>query len=471
MRHIFRADRGRVNHAATVAAYVFLATIAAPVSGVSAATLKILHSFPYCSADSCADGSGPYGNLVRDSAGNLYGTTNDGGTNAQGTVFQLRPHKHGGWSYKTIYNFCAEADCEDGANPQATLIIDKNGTLYGTTQAPEAGKVFRLTPNKSDWELVPIHDFCGQEEGEDCKGGANPAGGLTYAGAATGVPYDGVSPLYGAAMEGGEGGAGVIYQLKPPIKDKENWRVSELYIFCVSGGAKPASHRTMSAPRISLPSGCAEGKMPSGRLTIDAAGNLFGTTYYGGSDAILAGGGGVVFELSRTPDKTWSEVVLHQFCQASGCSDGQNPYGGLSMDGAGKLFGVTLRGGKKCKDHDPCGIAFQIAPNGKQSSFAALHNFCSAPHCADGAGPQGELAMDSSGRLFGATLLGGVDKRGSIFRLQGNILKTLYSFCTKKDCADGQLPAGVIADGAGNLFGVTTAGGDMNGGTVFELTP
>jgi len=221
----------------SLTAFLFVAANMFSICNSSAATLKTLHAFEFCNTGACADGSTPYGNLVGDSAGNLYGTTAGGGANAQGTVFELSPDGHGGWTYKIIYNFCSEADCEDGADPQATLIIDTNGTLYGTTQAPEAGKAFRLTPTGGNWELVPIHEFCGEEEGEDCIGGSNPSGGLTYAGAETGAPYDGVSALYGAAMEGGEGEAGVIYQLKPPHRDVEDWRVKELYVFCPAGGA------------------------------------------------------------------------------------------------------------------------------------------------------------------------------------------------------------------------------------------
>ncbi|HWA04835.1 MAG TPA: choice-of-anchor tandem repeat GloVer-containing protein [Rhizomicrobium sp.] len=459
---------GRSSLGATAALMGAAMSLAA--SQVSAATLKTLHAFEFCNSGTCADGSSPYGNLVRDSQGNFYGTTAEGGEHAQGTIFELSPDGKGGWNYKTIYSFCAEDGCEDGANPQATLIIDINGTLYGTTQGPEAGKAFRLTPANGGWELVPIHEFCGEEEGEDCIGGSNPSGGLTYRGAETGAPYDGVSALYGATLEGGEGEAGVIYQLKPPHRDVEDWRVKELYVFCPDGGEarRAPGHAGKGRP---IGANCEDGKMPSGGLTIDSAGNLYGTTYYGGEDANLEGGAGVVFKLSRGAGQTWTQSVLHRFCEKPACSDGQNPYDGLLMDSAGSLFGATLRGGSKCGRRDPCGVAFEIRDRGDNQRFRILHAFCRAPRCADGQGPEGEFAMDAQGDIFGATLLGGSHRGGSVFRLNGKTLETLYSFCSLAGCADGRYPAGVVTDESGNLFGVTTVGGEGGGGTIFELTP
>src|SRR2546423_3114660 len=105
--------------------------IAAPVE---AGALKTLHAFTECADGKCHDGSAPSGNLVMDSAGNFYGTTAQGGKKGAGTVFQLSPDGNGGWRYSTLYSFCSEADCADGANPQATLIVDSVGNLYGTTQ-------------------------------------------------------------------------------------------------------------------------------------------------------------------------------------------------------------------------------------------------------------------------------------------------------------------------------------------------
>src|ERR1051325_7115445 len=217
--------------AAGIAGAAMLA-IAGPAE---AGPLKTVHAFVECSGGKCRDGSAPGGNLAMDSAGNFYGTTAQGGKNGVGTVFQLIPDGNGGWRYSTIYSFCSEDDCADGETPQATLIVDSEGNLYGTTQGggeEEGGGVgFKLQRNASGWELIVIHNFCGLDSPnpeDDCMGGATPAGGFTYAGAAAGLPYDGVSPLYGASTEGGEGEAGIIYQLKPRKedargKDKEEW--------------------------------------------------------------------------------------------------------------------------------------------------------------------------------------------------------------------------------------------------------
>jgi hypothetical protein len=141
------------------------------------------------------------------------------------------------------------------------------------------------------------------------------------------------------------------------------------------------------------------------------------------------------------------------------------------MDSAGSLFGATLRGGSKCGRRDPCGVAFEIRDRGDNQRFRILHAFCRAPRCADGQGPEGEFAMDAQGDIFGATLLGGSHRGGSVFRLNGKTLETLYSFCSLAGCADGRYPAGVVTDESGNLFGVTTVGGEGGGGTIFELTP
>ena len=122
-----------------------------------------------------------------------------------------------------LYNFCSEDNCADGRTPHGTLIIDAQGNLYGTTlyggeEEGGLGVAFRLEHTAGGWELVNIHNFCGADApigAEECLGGATAAGGLTYAGAATGAPYDGASPLYGASMEGGEGKAGIVFQLTP----------------------------------------------------------------------------------------------------------------------------------------------------------------------------------------------------------------------------------------------------------------
>jgi uncharacterized repeat protein (TIGR03803 family) len=437
------------------------------------AALKKLHNFAPCGGDVCRDGSAPVGGLVRDASGNYFGTTYEGGAHAAGTVFELSPDGNGGYTYKTIYDFCAEANCEDGANPHSTMIIDVNGALYGTTHAGgEGGVAFRLSPTANGWELVTIHRFCELDSPTpdgDCMGGSNAVGGVTYAGAASGAPYDGVSPLYGASAEGGEGEAGIIYELRPPRNlAKEEWRAKELYVFCAPAGA--ARERKARPGPHEEDGNCDDGKMPSGNLIVNGNGDLFGTTYYGGEDAYFPGGGGVVFELSKR-GTAWTETVLYKFCSVAKCRDGRSPAGGLLIDATGNLFGAAQYGGKSCGMQQNCGVAFTISPNGAQSVSRVLHDFCTADGCADGALPQGALEMDSFGNLYGAAFVGGANKGGVIYQLRTDgQLKVLHSFCAEAKCADGQSPASVILDETGNLFGVATGGGNKGGGTVFKLT-
>ena len=203
-------------------------------------------------------------------------------------------------------------------------------------------------------------------------GGATPAGGFTYAGAAAGLPYDGESPLYGASVQGGEGEAGIVFQLKPPKEgapeEEEEWKVRELYVFCEPEG-NGIRHPTRSKRAPEEEGNCDDGKMPSGNLLVDARGNLYGTTYFGGEDANYEGGGGVVFQLSRDrATKTWKQTVLYKFCSVANCRDGRSPHGGLALDAAGNLFGATQFGGRNCNAGQfNCGVVFMVSPNGEHS--------------------------------------------------------------------------------------------------------
>ncbi len=468
------------------------------------AGVKTLHNFPVCAVEGCKDGSGPVGNLVRDAAGNYYGVATEGGEHGLGSVFQLAPDGNGGFTYQTLHSFCEEPDCDDGAHPNVTLVIDEEGNLYGTTasgggEEGSGGIAFKLD-REEGWKLDILHEYCGadaptgsQKRGahkppseKECeKAGATPIGGFTYKGASTGVPYDGESPLYGASMEGPEGeGGGIVYQLKPPKEEparlrkrgreeEEGWPAKKIFEFCSEeeeGGpvmvSKGKSQNTED-------DNCDGGKNLSGRLFVDKKGDIYGTTFFGGEDANFEGGGGVVFKLTYDPeDKAWDEVVLHKFCSEPNCRDGRSPAGGLTMDATGNLFGATEVGGKSCGLELLCGVVFMISPNGEQSVSRVLHYFCTAEDCADGATPQGSLVMDSLGNLYGATINGGAGKGGVVFRLQPDgKLKVLHPFCAKEDCADGRAPNGVVLDESGNLFGVTTFGGKKEGGTVFQITP
>jgi hypothetical protein len=457
----------------------------APRSGRAASpTLETLHSF--CSQSNCSDGAGPgaYAGLIMDGAGNLYGTTSGGGANSGGafaggngggTVFQLT-RSGTGWRENVLYSFCSQLvgqDCTDGVTPYAGLIMDASGNLYGTTFSGGAtiygggfgsGVVFELTPNQSKtaWTETVLYNFCSQPL---CTDGTGAVGSLIM---------DGAGNLYGTTRQGGgglSGGGGVVFELTPD-HSKATWTETVLYSFCSQ-------------------SSCADGLYPYGRLIMDGAGNLYGTTSAGGANGGATGGaGGAVFELTPNQSKTaWTETVLYSFCSQTDCTDGEHPFAGLIMDGAGNLYGTTVAGG-----FNFVGTAFQLAKTGTAWSEKVLHSFCTevvGNDCADGVYPYAGLIMDGAGNLYGTTFGGGTGLyngsgigSGVGFELTPNQSKTawtetvLYNFCSQSNCADGFSPqAGLIADGAGNLYGTTGLGGNnvspcpgIGCGTVFEIT-
>lgn len=416
----------------------------------SAQTLKTLHAF--CAKANCADGADPQAGLVSDLSGNLYGTTAAGGEHGGGTVFSLTQTGAGKYKFDVLYSFCAKKNCADGSMPRAGLIVDASGNLYGTTQgggAHNGGSIFALkrAAHGDKATLRTVYSFC---TADGCTDGFAPQASLTYAGAATGTPYDGVSTLYGTTMQGGAQSSGTVYQVTPSSKGA--WAEKAIYSFCSYGFS------------------CSDGTQAYAGLIVDVSGNLYGTTYGGGDH-----GNGVVFELTPDTQKlNWTQTVLHGFGASPDGTDGENPIGGLLMDSAGSLYGTTTGGGANCDGNFGCGVAFKLIPNGTQSQLTVIYNFCSQANCADGSSPQASMLMDSSGNLFGTTYQGGAHGQtsGTVYSLNGS-LRTIQNFCSKKNCGDGQGPiAGVTMDSGGNLFGTTSAGGGKNkAGTVFELTP
>jgi hypothetical protein len=425
-------------------------------SRASAATLTTLYSF--CGLNACADGQTPLGPPVRDAAGNIFGTTNNGGNlygSDAGIIYQLS-QKHGNWTLKTIYQFCSLANCADGAFAQSGLIIDTQGNLYGTTSSGMSfgqGVAYELMPNarKTKWKLKVLYTFCTKSE---CIDGKTPYRELTYQGEAAGAPYDGASPLYGVTLSGGNASDGVLYEL---VRVNGRWKEKVLHSFC------------------SLAS-CADGAYPSATPAVDASGNVYGATNYGN---------GSIYEVSMNAKGRWKESVIYRFCGQTNCSDGSFP-SSLDVDGQGNLIGTAGGGGSgaSCPSNfdGGCGVVFKIVPNGTQSAESVLYSFCQLADCADGASPQ-SINLDSGGAIIGTTFYGGgndIDHNGygggTIFELNGGVETVLHAFCSLSDCTDGEYPiAHPIFDGAGNLFGVTPDGGANaipagGWGTAFELT-
>jgi len=409
----------------------------------AAVTLKTLHSF--CKGSVCKDGLNPENALLRDAGGNLYGTS-QGGKAGQGVLFRITASGE----FQTLHSFCSAKNCADGATPMGAPIIDGDGNLYGVTLGGGrngGGTVYELSPTDKSWKLHTLYDFC---SASGCSDGSGPAAGLTYAGAQTGVPYDGSSPLFGTTADGGANGMGVAYELT--VK-KGVRKETVIHDFCSQ-------------------SGCADGENPAAAMIVDANGHLFGTTPHGGGGSSL----GVVFELSKQ-SKGYAETVLYTFCPTGGaCSDGQIPDGPLVQDAQGNLFGTAFAGGPTSVGG---GAIFKVVPQGTDSNETVVYGFCSqtsGSECLDGTGPTGPLAIDDAGDLFGTTEAGGDYSQGgsgggTIFEITGATQKVLHKFCAKASCPDGSSPfnSGVVIDGSGDLYGTTYAGGRYANGTVFKL--
>jgi uncharacterized repeat protein (TIGR03803 family) len=427
-----------------VLAVLAVAAAFLPAGKAAASTLKTLHSF--CAEASCTDGKSPEGPLAMDVAGNIYGTTFQGGKNGCGTIFELSPPAHSSrWRYTILHSLCAGYTIEHGALPVSRLIIDVTGNLYGTTfngGKENAGVAFKLSPNanRTKWTYTEIADLC--IRGYCSVNASTQSYGLTYQGASSGVLYDGVSPLYGQNRIAGRYLLGTLYELRPAA-DGTHWTARTIHGFCGKDGV------------------CPEGSFPDDTLTMDPNGNLFGPAYVGGATGV-----GTIFEFSPKPGGKWSSTVLHNFCQQD-CTDGEAPNSELLWDTAGNLYGTAGSGGPFCPQSTlGCGVLFKLTPNGTQSDFSVLHSFCAEQGCPDGAWPSGPLAMDASGAIYGVTDY----NNGTIFKMD-SAFHTLYSFCARANCADGTYPGGLTIDGSGTLFGITVGGGVHGEGTVFELSP
>jgi uncharacterized repeat protein (TIGR03803 family) len=434
----------RVRHIVAALSVISLALGFADTA--SAAIFKVLHSF--CQESLCKDGYAPSAGLVRDAQGNLYGTTAGGGAIGQGEVFELSPNQ-GAWNFTILYSFCSKPNCADGGSPSTKLIIDTSGNLYGADNGMIGGSVFKLTPNDAHtkWKLKTLYVFC--KNGGNCTDGTSPLG-LSYAGSSSGLPYDGVSPLYGTTQLGGAHLGGTAFVLTPPASGKKAWTETILYDFCSQVN-------------------CLDGFTPSSGLTLDTSGNLFGTTSGGG--AIGTGGTpeGVLYELSPDDDQ-WSESTLYNFCQQKNCQDGMAPGGTLIIDNNGFVWGEASGGKMTHNQYGGVVYSWKILEN-------VMHTFCPAQHCTDGQSPSGGLMIDANNNVFGVTIGGqGSKTNGTIFEFADETaFSTLHAFCGNNPrCTEGEFPNGdLVRDDAGNLFGTTGSGGTNShgnpGGTIFEL--
>ena len=406
---------------------------AGALAASTAGTLNVIYSF--CQKTNCADGDQPYGGVTLDEAGRLIGTTGFGGKYNGGTVFALAPKGYGGWRHHTLKSICdgTPPSCQSAEGPSTTLIEDTSGNIYGSVYFGgdfSDGAVFELKLAQTGrYKLKYLHSFDGTD-------GSGPFE-LTYAGASTGAPYDGVSPLYSTTIAGGANNGGTVFSLTP--SKGGTWTLQTLYNFCSA-------------------SGCSDGGLPYAGVIVDPSGNLFGTTEYYGSNTA-----GVIYELSKT-NGSWKQSVLYTFCSASGCSDGNGPFAGLAQDSAGNLYGTTYFGGAQ---ND--GVVFELTANG---AYSVLHSFCSQSNCTDGSEPAAAVTLDASGNIFGTTGRGGDNNFGTLFEIAGSSFKRVYSFCALSACSDGGYPYGtLIFDSTGHIFGTTQYGGAKSLGEVYKLKP
>jgi uncharacterized repeat protein (TIGR03803 family) len=370
-----------------------------------AQTETLLYSF---GSPSSGDASGPLAGLIMDKKGNLYGTTNSGGANGWGAVFKLIP----AGTETVIYSFKGD-QLGDGANPLAGLVMDKQGNLYGTTGwggTQNEGTVFKLT--SAGTETV-LHSFDSQS-GD----GWRPEAGLVIDG--QGILY-GTTTL-GGAYGGGtvfkvtpEGTETLLYSFGSQSGDGwEPWaglimdKQGNLYGTTPGGGAKNRGTVFKVTPEgtetvlYSFGSHPRDGKQPFAGLIMDHAGNFYGTTEMGGGPKHR----GTVFKLA--PDGT--ETVLYGFGSQSG--DGRYPLVALVMDKQGNLYGTTFEGGAYRGGTLGAGTVFQVTPQGTET---VLYSF--GGRSGDGWEPEAGLLMDKKGNLYGTTFEGGANNWGTVFKI------------------------------------------------------
>ncbi len=431
--------------AAVAFAAGLLVLVFVPQGTSAAPTLQTLHAF--CQNASCPDGKLPLGGLIADGTGNLFGTAFQGGlTSTSGVVFEL-VNGGGAFTFKLLHKFCSKHTengfCADGSGPVGELIEDINGNLYGATTEGgtfNAGEVYELIPNsdRSKYTLFPLYSFCTPS----CANGANPTGSLSYAGQQTGAVYDGVSPLFGTTRAGGGASFGVAFRLDT-LSGTFRRKETAIYSFCarascadgsapstlivgsggnlfgaaLSGGSgssgvvyelSPHGNRFIETVlhNFCTADNCTDGRFPANALVQDSAGNLIGATQQGGGF-----NGGTLFKIVPH-GATSHETVLYNFCSVSGCLDGAFPQGRLAIDGTGGIIGTTTEGGT---GDFTGGMVFRF----KNATFTSLYSFCTKANCTDGKQPSDGAIEDAAGNLLGTTSIGGnANNGGTVFLLK-----------------------------------------------------
>jgi uncharacterized repeat protein (TIGR03803 family) len=428
------------------ARFIFLALACAQLARQESAAAsggKIIYTF---SGDS--DGANPQSDLIVDAAGNLYGTTYAGGKTGCGTVYEL-VRSGASWTHRVLYGFGSVTN--DGCEPQAGLVFDHAGNLYGTTtsggrsqcgsQYGGCGTVFRLAPSsQGSWSEEILYSFGGY------------AGDGQYPN--TDLVFDSQGNLYGATSYGGTtsraaeatgpcsyDGCGTVFRLSP--NSDGTWTESTIHAF-----AGPPN----------------DGAYPIGAVALDAAGNLYGTTLHGGSAICIEDGNvgcGSAYELTPNSSGGWAAAQLYSFHRFQGTA--VYPSGGFVFAHDGGILGTSSVGG------NGDGTFFQLQNNGKVWEQKVLYRFYGDP---DGVTPVGRLVEGPDGNLYGATAYGGKGfiYGGTVFELDrvngGWKERVLFH----GDSMNNTPQAGPVVDSQGNIYG-TFIYGSSKYGAVYEVTP
>ena len=431
----------------TACALILALAVIAP-HPAAAQTFSVIYNFA-----SGPLGANPFASLVMDRDGNLYGTTANGGAGTCpsffdygptgcGTVFKFNPSTG---RFTVLYEFTGGTD---GATPFAPLLIAPDGTLYGSTTAggddscsgspPGCGVIFHLQPRPTPprnvlenyWIETPIYSFQGSPDGQ------YPVGDLAM---------DQSGDIYGSTELGGTINSGVVFEL---TSSNGSWSESIPHGFLCNSG---------------------DGCEPTGGVT------LYAGDIYGG-----AGGGahanGTVYQLVPT-GSGWMENLLYSF---TGGSDGSGPGSGVTFDSSGNLYSSTYSGGS-----DNGGTVFELSPPGVWTTFRLLYTFTEVAN-GNGGPLHSDLIMDQAGNLYGTTFFDGAYGEGAVFKLTptmgGYTYTSLHDFCSGAGCSDGYEPAGtLVMDSSGNLYGTASGGGSPLGacdsggygncGVIFKITP
>lgn len=366
-----------------------------------------------------ADGNSPSNViLVQGIDGEMYGTTQYGGTANLGTVFKI----NAAGTLTTLWSFCKQSGCPDGDRPVAGLTVVPGGDLYGTTYAGGAhngGVVFKITPAGA---LSVVHSFCGSF---GCADGLNPQAPLLLA-------SDG--NLYGTTLLGGVGGCGGCHGGGTAFRISLSGTFAKIHDFCTGT--------------------CSDASNPSNVLVQATDGNFYSemtgrSGYYAGN----------VFRMTPAGKVT----VLYTFCKLTSCTDGVFPQGGLVQGANGDLYGTTQSGGKY---ND--GIFFAITLAGTPTT---LHSFDYVTAGNLGADIDSGVILGNDGNFYGASAEGGkacVFGCGTTFKITpAGVLTTLHEF---QNISDGSAPWGLTEDTSGAFYGTTPVGpGGKNLGTVYTV--